>query len=117
MIAAQTLLDHTHYQDAPHLHARPSGLPAHSRKDVLVEKTKQSLAEGLACIEVPEPDQEGRDVVPGFEIEPDILDADLAEHLLGIAYLPDVCLVKIGRNRAELPGNGPKPAHSPDSST
>ncbi len=73
--------------------------------------------EGLACIEMLEPDQQGRDVVPGSGIEPDILDADLAEHLLRIAYLSHACLVKIGRNRPDLVENGPKPAYSPDSST
>ena len=87
IITAQTLLDHAHHQDAPHLHARPSGLPAGAGEDVLVEKRKQSLAEGLVGIEVLQPDQEGRDVIPGFGIQPDLLDADLAEHLLRIAYL------------------------------
>ena len=87
IITAQTLLDHAHHQDAPHLHARPAGLPAGAGKDVLVEKRKQPLAELRIGIEVLQPDQEGRDVVPGFGIQPDLLDADLAEHLLGIAYL------------------------------
>ena len=32
IITAQTLLDHAHHQDAPHLHARPSGLPAGAGK-------------------------------------------------------------------------------------
>ena len=39
-------------------------------EDVLVEKRKQSLAEGLVGIEVLQPDQEGRDVIPGFGIQP-----------------------------------------------
>ena len=86
-VAAQTLLDHAHHQDAPHLHSRPSGLPADAGEDVLVEKRKQSLAELRIGIEVLKPDQEGRDVIPGFGIQPDLLDADLAEHVLRIAYL------------------------------
>ncbi len=87
IITTQTLLDHAHHQDAPHLHSRPSGLPVGAGEDVLVEKCKQPLAELRIGIEVLQPDQEGRDVIPGFGIQPDLLDADLAEHLLGIAYL------------------------------
>ncbi len=116
MITARTLPDHTRHQDAPHLHARPSGLSADPRKDVLVQKPEQSLAEGLIGTEVLKPRQQGRDVIPGSGIQPDVRGANLAEHLPWIAYVSHACLVKIGRNRPVWRENGPKPVLSPDSS-
>ncbi len=101
-VAAQPLLDHAHHQDPPHLHARPADLPVDAGKHVLVHEREQPRAESLVGTEMLEPDEKGGDVVPGLEVQVDVLDADLAEFQLRIDCLSHACLAKNCRNQPEL---------------
>ena len=83
-IATEALLDHPHHEDAPHLHARPAGLPVDAGKDVPVEECEQPGAEMLVGMEMLQSRQQGRDVVPGLEVEFDVFDVNLAESISGL---------------------------------
>ena len=112
-IAAQTLLDHPHHEDPPHLHARPSDLPVDAGKDVLVQECEQPGAEMLVGVEMLKSQQQGRDVVPGLEVEFDVFDVNLAECHLRIAYLSHPCLAKKCAHRPGLGQKGLKTAFQP----
>ena len=112
-IAAQPLLDHPHHEDPPHLHARPADLPVDAGKDVLIEEGEQPGAEMLVGVEMLKSQQQGRDVVPGLEVEFDVFDVNLAECHLRIAYLSHVFLAKKCAYRPELGQEGLKTAFRP----
>ena len=109
-VAAQPLLDHAQHEDAPHLHARTLDRPVHAGKHVPVHERERPIAETLVGIQVPEPDGQGGNVVPGPEVQPDVLDADLAEFRLRIVCPSHACLAKNCGIRPESRPNGPKPA-------
>ncbi len=115
-IAAQTLLDHAHHKDPPHLHARTAHGPVGPGKNVLLQKREQPGAEMPVGVEMLKAQQQGRDVVPGPEVQLNVLDADLAEFHLRIAYLSHLCLAKKCAHRPELGPKGSKTAFQPKSS-
>ncbi len=84
-IAAQPLHHHAHHQDPPHLHPRAPDRAVDPGKDVLLEKREQPLARVLIAVEVLKALQECGDVVPGLQVEIDVLDADPAQFHLWIA--------------------------------
>ena len=76
--------------------ARPSGLPADAAANVPVQGSEQKLAEILVGTEALKPRQQGRHVVPGSGIQPDVRGVNPAEHPPGIACLSHACFAKIG---------------------
>ena len=84
-VAAQALLDHTHYQNVPHRHARTSHLFADTGTDILVHDCKKTVAQSLLRIQILEPKQKRRNIVPRLEVQFDILDANLTALELPIA--------------------------------
>ena len=84
-IAAQPLLDDAHHQNPPHLHARAPHLPVDAGKHVLVHERKQPAPKRLVAVEKLKPQQQGRNVVPGLQVQLDVLDANLAEFHLRVA--------------------------------
>ena len=76
-VVAQALLDHSQYQNAPRRHARTSYLSVNAGKDVLVHECKKTVAQSLLRIQILEPNQNRRNIVPGLNVQFDILDANL----------------------------------------
>ena len=109
-IAAQTLLDHPHHENPPHLHPRPPHGPVDAGKHVLVHQRKQPHPKRLVAVQVLKPQQQRRNVVPGLEVQLDVLNADFAQPHLRIADLSHPCLAKIRRNRPESARKTLKPA-------
>lgn len=109
-VAAQPLPDHTHHEDPPHLHAGAPDLPVDAGKDVRLHEREQPLAETPVGTEVLEPDGQGRDVVPGLEVQIDVLDANLAEFKLRTDRFSHACLAKNCRIRPESREKAPKTA-------
>ena len=84
-VAAQALLDHTQYQNAPHRHARTSRLFVNARKDELIQECKKTVAQSLLRIQILEPAQKRRHIVPTLVIQFDILNANFTAFELRIA--------------------------------
>ena len=59
-------------------------------KNVLLQKLEQPDTETLVGVKMLKAQQQSRDVVPGFQVQPDVLNADLAEFHLRIADLSHV---------------------------
>ncbi len=96
-IAAQTLLDHAHHKDPPHLHARTAHGPVGPGKNVLLQKREQPGTEMPVGVEMLKAQKQSRDVVPGLQVQLDVLDADLAEFHLRIANLSHDCPRRIAQ--------------------
>ena len=81
----QSLHHYDHHQDHPHLHPRAAYRTVDAGKHVLLEKRKQPGAGLLVGIEMLEAQQQRRNVVPGLQVDPNVLDPDLTEFHLWIA--------------------------------
>ena len=97
-IAAKTLLDNSHHKDPPHLHARPTHTLVDPGKNVLVQERKQPRTKRLVAVQILKAQQQGRNVIPGLEVQRDVLDANLTKCHLRVAYLSHACLAKNCKN-------------------
>ena len=92
--AAQTLLDNPHHKDPPHLHARPTHRLVDTGKNVRIQERKQPGTKRLVAVQILKAQQQGRNVIPGPEVQLDVRDANLTECHLRVAYLSHACLAK-----------------------
>ena len=84
-VAAQALLDHTQYQNASHRHTRTSHLFVNAGKDGLIHECQNSVAQSFLRIQILEPSQKRRHIVPALVIQFDILNANFTALELWIA--------------------------------
>ena len=78
-VAAQSLLQHSQYQNLPQVHPRTPDRAVGLRQDVLVQQHKQPRTQRLVAPDVLKPLQHRRDVVPRLRVDPDLLDGHLPE--------------------------------------
>ncbi len=74
-IAPETLLHDPQHQDGQRFHPRPADPAAPSGQHHPVQKPEQPLSGPFVAVEVLEADQDRRDVVPRFHVQPDLRDA------------------------------------------
>ena len=83
---------------------------------MLVQKGEQPGTEMLVDVEMLKSRRQGRVVVPEVGVQFDVLDLNLAELHLRIAYLSQSCFAKKCAHRPELSPNRQKTALQPRSS-
>ncbi len=88
VVAAETLLDHAHHQNPPHLHARTPRPPVAVRRNVPLQQPEQAGPQIPVAVQVLQPRQQSRNVVAGLRIQLDVLNPNLADFHLGILHLP-----------------------------
>ena len=97
-VAAQSLLQHSQYQNLPQVHPRTPDGAVGLRQDVLVQQHKQPRTQRLVAPDVLKPLQHRRDVVPRLRVDPDLLDGHLTElELRSVNFSHDVNVAKMAK--------------------